>query len=85
MPAEARARNWPVRFDHCFQRILLDHAAQGPWYESVEGRPAYRHACTDLLDRAVRAGEAALDGTASLREMNDASLAWRRAAKAGRR
>ena len=84
MPAAAASRGWPVRLDHCFQRILLDHAAGGPWYAAVEGRPAYRHAEPALLARAVEAGEAALSGAADLPAMNEASLAWRRAAGRGR-
>ncbi|MGR3484722.1 MAG: hypothetical protein ACU0BF_05205 [Paracoccaceae bacterium] len=79
LPGVAAERRWPVRFDHCFQRILLDHAAGGVWYDAITGRPAYAHAPRDLLARAVAAGEGALAGAESLSAMNDASLAWRRA------
>ena len=61
MPSVARARGWPVVFDHCFQRILLDNAAGRVWYEVIEKRPAYRHAPDALLRDAVELGEAALD------------------------
>jgi hypothetical protein len=77
MPALAGPRGWPVRFDHCFQRILLDNACGGRWYDHVPGRPAYRHCSEPLLARAVALGEAAVAGEADLPELNRRSLAWR--------
>ena len=77
MPAAADARGWPIRFDHCFQRILLDHAAGGPWREKIAA-PAYRNATDAQLEAAVELGEAALSGEADLAELNRRSLAWRR-------
>ncbi len=77
LPALATARGWPVRHDHCFQRILLDNACGGRWYDFVTGRPAYAHAPEDLLARAVALGEACADGTADLVELNRRSLNWR--------
>jgi len=81
LPGLARERGWPVDRDHCFQRILLDNACGGPWYDHVRGRPAYRHAAPDLLACAVDLGEAAIAGTADLHLLNARSLAWRRAAR----
>lgn len=69
--------HWPVRFDHCFQRILLDNAVGGVWYDAIPGRPAYRHAPDEVLREAVRLGEAVLDGGADLHALNRASLNWR--------
>lgn len=77
LPALAAARGWPVRADHCFQRILLDHAVGGRWYDHVAGRPAYRHIGADALARAVALGEAVAVGGADLPALNDRSLAWR--------
>ena len=76
MPAAADARGWPVRFDHCFQRILLDHAAGGPWRETIPA-PAYRNATDAQLKAAVELGEEALSGEADLAALNRRSLAWR--------
>ena len=78
MPALATERGWPVRADHCFQRILLDNACGGRWYDHVSGRPAYAHAPADVLARATALGEAAVAGRASLDDLNARSLAWRR-------
>lgn len=78
-PALAAARRWPVRADHCFQRILLDAACGGRWYESIRRRPAYAHAEAAILVRAVALAEAVAAGTADLAALDRQSLAWRRA------
>jgi hypothetical protein len=77
LPQVAEERGWPIRFDHCFQRVLLDHAFGGVWYDHVEGRPAYRRANENALRRAVEAGRAVLDGSADLRRLNADSLRYR--------
>jgi len=76
MPAAARARGWPVRLDHCFQRILLDHAVGGPWRAAIQA-PACRNASAAQLARAIAVGEAALAGTCDLAALNRQSLRWR--------
>ncbi len=77
MPALAAARGWPVRSDHCFQRILLDTAVGGVWYDAIPKRPAYRHADAAVLARAIQMGEAVIAGSADLAALNRQSLAWR--------
>ena len=77
MPALAAARGWPVRNDHCFQRILLDNAVGGVWYDAIPKRPAYRHADAAVLTRAIDLGEAVVAGTADLGSLNRQSLTWR--------
>ncbi|WP_174287093.1 GCN5-related N-acetyltransferase [Sphingomonas bacterium] len=77
LPALAAARGWPVSADHCFQRILLDHAFGGRWYDHVAERPAYRHAGPAALTRAIALGEAAIAGGADMAALNRQSLAWR--------
>jgi len=77
LPALAAGRAWPVRADHCFQRILLDHACGGCWYDHIAARPAYAHASDAILAAATALGEAVADGTADLSDLNDRSLRWR--------
>ncbi|MEI5687159.1 GCN5-related N-acetyltransferase [Sphingomonas kyungheensis] len=79
LPGLAGCRMWPVRADHCFQRILLDAAVGGVWYDAVAARPAYRHIAVDRLAEALRLGEGAAAGTVDLATLNRQSLAWRRA------
>jgi hypothetical protein len=77
LPGLAAERDWPVRADHCFQRILLDHAVGGRWYDHVTARPAYRHLAQDALARAVALGREAVAGDADLADLNRQSLVWR--------
>lgn len=78
LPALAPTRDWPVSADHCFQRILLDDAVGGCWYDHVAGRPAYRHLDAAALQRAVATAEAVVAGDADLHLLNRQSLAYRR-------
>jgi len=77
LPQLARAREWPVSADHCFQRILLDHACGGRWYDHIARRPAYAHAPDAILDAAIALGESVADGAADLVTLNAMSLRWR--------
>jgi hypothetical protein len=78
MPTLARTTNghWPVRNDHCFQRIVLDTICGGVWYDHI-ARPAYKrlsHAQTAL---AIRLCEQIIAGEVDLAVLNQQSLAWR--------
>ena len=75
--ARAEGRPWPVHFDHCFQRILLDHACGARWYDVIAGRPAYAHAPAPILTRATQLGQAVLEGREDLAALNRQSLTWR--------
>lgn len=77
LPGMAGGREWPVRLDHCFQRILLDAACGGCWYGHIAKRPAYAHAPDEVLARAVALGEAVAEGAADLHALNAQSLRWR--------
>ena len=83
LPGLAGLRGWPIRADHCFQRVLLDVAVGGVWYDAVAERPAYRFIAIDLLRAAVALGRDVADGTQDLPALNRRSLAWRRARNAG--
>ena len=54
MPHLARTshRHWPVRNDHCFQRIVLDAVCGGVWYDHLL-RPAYKNLTQELAANAV--------------------------------
>lgn len=76
LPKMAKARDWPVRFDHCFQRILLDNAVGAKWRDVI-GAPAYRHASDAQLRAAVDLGIDVIEGRADLHALNRNSLGWR--------
>ena len=79
LPARARQERWPLRNDHCFQRVVLDAVCGGRWYDHVE-RPAYRNLDAARLTEAVTLAERLVTdpaGESLLRELNAQSLAWR--------
>ncbi len=88
LPRRARAGRWVVTADHCFGRIVLDHAVGGRWYDVLDRRrgPAFAQ-----LDDAQLAGAVALaeriaaEGDPLLRELDARSLAWRGKAAKTRR
>ena len=79
LPGLAHERHWPISADHCFQRVLLDAATGGVWYDAIAGRPAYRAATDAVLRHAVDLAERVADGSVDLGALNAQSLAWRRA------
>ena len=36
LPARAKEQKWPIRFDHCFMRVMLDCAFGRCWYECLD-------------------------------------------------
>ena len=79
-PAVAKTDpGYPVRFNHCFLRIVYDNLFGAHWQRVLpEGqRPAYRHLSREQLARAVALGEEIIADPARCRELNRRSLAWR--------
>ena len=78
LPSLARSsrQDWPVREDHCFQRIVLDTICDGVWYEHVD-RPAYKNLTNDEAQRAVDLCYEIAEGRADLLQLNNQSLIWR--------
>jgi len=78
MPALAQTskRHWPVRNDHCFQRIVLDTICGGVWYDHV-ARPAYRHLTQAQAAEAVQLCDQIIAEKTDLNVLNQQSLAWR--------
>ena len=77
-PSIARSgeRHWPVREDHCFQRIVLDTICSGVWYEQLT-RPAYKHLTNDQALRAVKLCQDIVEERVDLKQLNQQSLIWR--------
>ena len=77
LPAMARERRWPLRLDHCFKRVPLDHAFEDVWYRHLP-KPAERHLEGEALERALAcAREIAEEGEPLLRQRNEESLRYR--------
>jgi proline racemase len=80
LPARAREQRWVVTADHCFGRIVLDHAVGGRWYDVLDRRrsPAFAQLDDDRLAAAVALAEQIdAEGDPLLRELDRQSLAWR--------
>ncbi len=77
LPAHAREQHWPIRLDHCFKRICLDHAFGDVWYAHLP-KPAERHLRGAPLARAVACAEALAAGDRPLLDRRNAeSLRYR--------
>ncbi len=77
LPGMAAAERWPIRADHCFMRVCLDHAAGGRW-DAAFRRPAIRHMPDADLARAVAVAELVVAAPDRLPGLNAQSLQWRR-------
>ena len=79
LPALAARDGWVLRLDHCFGRVLLDHALGACWYDVLDRRrPAYRQLDDLTLERTVALAERLLvEGDPLLRELDAQSLVWR--------
>ena len=74
--ARSNGQDWPIREDHCFQRIVLDTICGGVWYEHLD-RPAYKNLTHDQAQRAVDLCHEIAEGHVDLRQLNNQSLIWR--------
>lgn len=77
LPNLAVKRKWPIRYDHCFQRVMLDAACGGCWYDHISQRPAYRCASDLILESAVYLAESVASEVIDLNKLNLQSLRWR--------
>jgi proline racemase len=80
LPQIAEARQFPVKHNHCFGRIILDNLFGCCWYEVLERKQkaAYKQLTEEQLSRAIALAEAMI---ARLNEyivqLNHNSLRWR--------
>jgi hypothetical protein len=80
LPRRGAAEHWVVRADHCFGRIVLDHAVGRCWYEVLDRHrsPAFEQLDDERLRVAVELAERIeAEGDPLLRQLNDQSLRWR--------
>ena len=88
LPKLASTHKWPIRWDHCFQRVALDAAFGGCWYDHLDRKkgPAIKQIATADLSRAVAAARRMEEqGEVAVVELDDASLRWRGKAPKHRR
>lgn len=71
-------KEWPVRLDHCFGRIIMDNAVgkDTPWMGKLKS-PAYKHMTESQLEDCINLGTLILEGKEDLDELNLNSLRLR--------
>lgn len=80
LPAQAKQRQFPVRFNHCFARIILDNLFQCCWYEAIDRKQgsAYKQLTAEQLRRGIDIAEKILDRPNTyIEQLNQNSLRWR--------
>jgi hypothetical protein len=80
LPALVVSRNFPVRYNHCFQRIILDNLFGRCWYEVLERKqePAYKQLMEEQLKKAIAlANNIITQPDSYLYQLNQNSLNWR--------
>lgn len=77
---------WPVRYDHCFARIILDAVIgqDAPWTTKLKA-PAWKNMSLEQLKAAVDLAESIAGGEVNLVELDDRSLALRGKTKSRKR
>ncbi len=80
LPDLAQQRRFPVRFNHCFQRIVLDNLFNDCWYDVLNRRePAYKQLTEQQLEGAIALAEEIVNQPDDyLDQLNQNSLRWRR-------
>ncbi len=80
LPKVAAEQGWPVREDHCIQRMVLDAVFQDCWYRHLEreGRPAYQQLDSIKLGQALLLAHRLRQASPKLAEwLNACSLVFR--------
>jgi len=80
LPELAVSQNFPVQYNHCFQRIILDNLFGRCWYEVLERKqqPAYKQLTEEQLEQAIMIVNSIIAQPDSyLQQLNQNSLNWR--------
>ncbi len=80
LPARAKEEKWPIRFDHCFMRVMLDCAFGRCWYECLDRKrgSAISQISDDDLAAAVAVGRRMeAEGRSAVDELDARSLRLR--------
>lgn len=78
LPEKAKQGDMPVRFNHCFARIILDNLFQDCWYNHLSRKmPAYKQLSSEQLHEAISIANRMLIDAESVVTLNNNSLRWR--------
>ena len=80
LPTLAKQRQFPVKFNHCFARIILDNLFACCWYEAIDRKQgaAYKQLSEKQLREAIKIAEEIINSPDSyIQQLNLNSLRWR--------
>ncbi|MEM8968374.1 MAG: hypothetical protein AAGE93_18285 [Bacteroidota bacterium] len=80
LPQMASEQCLPIRFNHCFQRVILDTLFQDCWYNHLDRNsklPAYRQLSEDQLKQAIAIAQSMIDSSQTGNQLNWQSLVYR--------
>ncbi|MEL6901287.1 MAG: hypothetical protein AAFP07_10080 [Cyanobacteria bacterium J06606_4] len=78
LPEKASQVSMPVRFNHCFARIVLDNLFEGCWYDYLSRKqPAYKQLSAEQMKQAIAIALEMLQSPPRVFELNERSLKWR--------
>lgn len=78
LPAKAQQTAMPVRFNHCFARIVLDNLFGDCWYRHLSRQqPAYKQLDEAQLKQAIALAQSMLRSPKTAELLNQNSLRWR--------
>lgn len=75
--SEGEIRAWPIKNDHCFQRVVLDTVCQKAWYEVIPS-PAYKNLSLTQALAAKTLCERIAGNLECVKTLNNKSKAWRK-------
>lgn len=81
LPLQAQSREFPVRLNHCFARIILDNLFERCWYEVIDRKQgaAYKQLTAEQLQQAIALSEAMIANPDTyIQKLNRNSLTWRK-------
>ncbi len=83
LPDLAKAQNWIIHENHCFQRVVLDNIFDKAWYEVLsKNRPAYKQLSNYQLGKAIHlANQIRKKPHDFLKQLQQKSLEYRGKAK----
>ena len=80
LPSLAKKGKFPVRFNHCFQRIILDNLFGCCWYDVLDKTQgaAYKQLNKNQLKAAIALAKQIISQSDEyIEELNNNSLRWR--------
>lgn len=80
LPNLAKQRKFPVRFNHCFQRIILDNLFGCCWYDILHKSQGavYKQLNATQLEKAIALASSIISQPDEyIQQLNNNSLRWR--------